>query len=43
VGALEGLTPVGRATIARLQMNGVKVIVARQLLAELSIFPEIRP
>jgi hypothetical protein len=43
MGVLEGLTPCGRATIARLQMNDVEIVVARQLLAELGLFPEVLP
>jgi HNH endonuclease len=43
VGVLEGLTPCGRATIARLQMNDAEIVVARQLLAELGLFSEVLP
>ena len=34
-----GLTPIGRATVSRLQMNHPDLIVARRLLATLGIFP----
>ncbi len=34
---LEGKTPVGRATIARLQMNHPEMVVVRRMLAELGI------
>jgi hypothetical protein len=40
VGVLEGRTPCGRATIARLQMNDPRMRTVRQLLAELGLFPE---
>ena len=36
-GLLEGLTPCGRATIARLQMNAPEMLTIRRLLAELGI------
>jgi len=41
-GVLDGKTPIGRATIARLQMNAPDMIVLRQVLAALGLFTEIR-
>jgi hypothetical protein len=37
---LQGKTPCGRATVARLQMNHPDVLVVRGLLLDLGIFPE---
>ncbi len=39
---LEGRTPVGRATIATLQMNHPNCIEVRRLMARLGIFGEYR-
>lgn len=39
-GALSGRTPVGRATLAALQINAPGMIELRSLLAELGVFPE---
>ena len=36
---VRGLTPKGRATVARLQMNEPRQIEARQLWVELGIYP----
>ena len=41
VGQLEGLTPCGRATIARLQINHPDLLALRRLLATLGLFPEV--
>jgi hypothetical protein len=38
-GAIGGLTPVGRATVARLQMNTTAQLLARQLWTRLGLFP----
>jgi hypothetical protein len=38
-GVIEGLTPVGRATAARLQMNGPLQIDARRQWMRLGLFP----
>jgi hypothetical protein len=40
-GVLVGKTPCGRATIARLQINRLDLVATRQLLAGLSLFPEV--
>lgn len=40
---IAGKTPIGRATANRLQMNRADVIVVRQLLGALGIFPEASP
>lgn len=37
--AIRGITPTGRATVARLQMNEPKQIEARELWVELGIYP----
>ena len=39
-GVLCGRTPVGRATVAALQMNSADMVELRTLLAELGLFPE---
>jgi hypothetical protein len=39
-GVLAGLTPVGRATVAALQMNAPDMIELRALLVELGLFPD---
>jgi hypothetical protein len=39
---MQGLTPIGRATIAALQMNGPRVVRIRQLLAAADLFPARR-
>ncbi|MEI9894441.1 MAG: HNH endonuclease signature motif containing protein [Chthoniobacter sp.] len=36
---VRGTTPIGRATVARLQMNEAKQIEARELWVELGIYP----
>jgi hypothetical protein len=36
---IRGITPVGRATVARLAMNESKQIQARELWVELGIYP----
>jgi HNH endonuclease len=41
-GVLEGKTPLGRATIAQLQINDPDLLAIRQLLATLGLFTEIR-
>jgi HNH endonuclease len=38
-GIIRGLTPVGRATVLRLQMNSSTQLEARRLWLELGIFP----
>lgn len=38
-GALNGLTAVGRATVARLDMNHPRQLAARQLWGRLRLFP----
>ena len=38
-GQIHGLTPVGRATVARLQMNRPLQLAARQQWARLGLFP----
>lgn len=38
-GELLGLTPIGRATVARLQINSPSQITARLLWVRLGIFP----
>jgi HNH endonuclease len=40
-GVIEGKTAIGRATIARLQMNHPDVLAVRQLLAELGLFADV--
>jgi hypothetical protein len=40
-GELVGRTPMGRATIAGLQINDADMVELRVLLAELGLFPEI--
>ena len=40
-GALLGLTPIGRATIARLQMNRPAQLAARQQWMRLKLFPPL--
>ena len=40
-GALLGLTPIGRATIARLQMNRPAQLAARQQWMRLKFFPTL--
>jgi HNH endonuclease len=39
-GILEGRTPVGRATIIRLQMNAPDLVAVRRLLAALGVAPD---
>jgi hypothetical protein len=36
---LEGITPCGRATVSRLQLNHPNLVVTRGLLRDLGIFP----
>jgi HNH endonuclease len=43
IGRLEGRTPIGRATIARLQINSPEFVTTRELLASLGLFPEVLP
>jgi hypothetical protein len=38
-GRIEGRTPIGRATTARLQMNGSLPLAARKVWQELGLFP----
>jgi hypothetical protein len=38
-GAMVGLTPIGRATVARLGMNSVAQVTARQQWMRLGLFP----
>ncbi len=38
-GAIQGLTPVGRVTVARLQMNAVAQLAARGQWVSLGLFP----
>jgi hypothetical protein len=38
-GAIVGLTPIGRATVARLQMNTPLQLAARQQWMQLGLFP----
>ncbi len=38
-GEIQGRTPIGRATISRLQMNRVTQIAARRLWVQLDLFP----
>lgn len=38
-GEIQGRTPIGRATIARLQINRVAQIAARRLWVQLDLFP----
>ena len=38
-GEIEGLTPIGRATVARLGMNRAAQVAARQQWMRLSLFP----
>jgi len=38
-GEIEGLTPVGRATVARLGMNSAAQVAARQQWMRLGLFP----
>ena len=38
-GEIQGRTPIGRATIARLQMNRAAQIAARRLWVQLDLFP----
>ena len=38
-GNIHGLTAVGRATVARLQMNSAPQIAARRLWLRLGLFP----
>ncbi len=40
-GRLEGKTPIGRATITRLQINDQSLVITRQLLARLGLFQEV--
>jgi HNH endonuclease len=40
-GILVGKTPCGRATLARLQINRLDLVITRQLLTELGLFPEL--
>ena len=40
-GALLGLTPIGRATIARLQMNRSSQVTARRQWMRLNIYPNL--
>jgi hypothetical protein len=40
-GVLEGKTVLGRATIARLQINDRQLVTTRQLLGRLDLFPEV--
>lgn len=39
-GILEGLTPIGRATIDRLRMNAPGLVNTRRLLAALGVAPD---
>jgi 5-methylcytosine-specific restriction endonuclease McrA len=39
IGAIQGITPVGRGTIARLQINTPLQLSARQLWIRLGLFP----
>jgi hypothetical protein len=39
---IDGTTPCGRATVARLQMNHPDLLAVRRLLVALGLFPEIR-
>jgi hypothetical protein len=39
-GVLEGLTPIGRATVVRLQMNAPNLLAVRRLLAALGVAPD---
>jgi hypothetical protein len=39
-GILEGTTPIGRATVGRLQMNAPELTVVRRLLAALGVAPD---
>ena len=41
IGTLEGLTPIGRATIVRLQINHAHQLTIRKLLASVGLFPEV--
>jgi hypothetical protein len=41
LGVLEGKTAVGRATIARLQINQHLLVSTRQLLGRLGLFPDL--
>ena len=41
VGVIVGQTAIGRATIARLQMNAPDMVALRQLLAALGLFAEV--
>ncbi len=38
---LEGITPKGRATVSRLQMNHPNLVTTRALLMELGLFPDL--
>ena len=38
-GEIQGRTPIGRATIARLQINRVAQIAARRIWVQLDLFP----
>lgn len=38
-GEIEGLTPIGRATVARLEMNSDAQVVARRQWMRLGLFP----
>lgn len=40
---LDGRTPIGRATIDRLQINAPNLIATRELLASLGLFSELLP
>jgi hypothetical protein len=40
-GVLVGKTAIGRATISRLQINDSALILTRQLLGQLGLFPDI--
>jgi hypothetical protein len=40
---MEGVTPVGRATINRLQLNHADLVAIRRLLIQLGLFPELAP
>jgi hypothetical protein len=39
-GILEGLTPTGRTTVSRLQMNAPDLVAVRRLLAALGVAPD---
>jgi hypothetical protein len=41
LGVLEGRTAIGRATVARLQMNAEEQVAIRRLLGPLGVFPEV--